>query len=235
MVRRGGRFAADLVLETGAGISAAAVAHALTHGGEFDFASRDEWILQNLSLVATRFVHKGTERMLQRIENFKARLQIAKARDLRSVEELLTKTEALRKRAGDSRKPTAEEALAELRERHLILVHERALYQEAGIPLKEIDQDLGTTKAQFADVPLRLAHLSPIVEGQIYEGSYEQIAHAFEVAQQVGAPITSAEWIPERGAWHFQAGDRVIEIRQRGPGGRERSSGGDGEVSMIPA
>ena len=220
MVRRGGRFAADLVVETGAGITAAAVAHAITHAGEFDFASRDEWILQGLSLAATRFVHKGTERMLQRIENFKARLQIAKIRDLRSVEELLTKTEVLRKRAGDSKKPTAEEALAELRERHLFLVRERALYQEAKIPLKEVDQDLGATKAQFADVPLRLAHLSPIVEGQIYEGSYEQIAHAFEVAQQVGVPITSAEWIAERGAWHFQAGDRVIEIRQRGRGGR---------------
>jgi hypothetical protein len=222
MVRSGSRggAAARLVLETGVGIGSTAVAHAITHGGEFDFASRDEWALQLVSLAATRFVHKGTEPILQRVERFKARQQIAKVQDLQSVEELLARTESLRKRSGDVKKPTAEEALAELRERHFILVRERALYQEAHIPLKEVDQDLGATKAQFADVPLRLAHLSPIVEGQIYEGSYAQIEHAFEMTQQTGAPITSAEWIPERAAWHFQAGDRVIEIRQRGPGGR---------------
>jgi hypothetical protein len=234
LVRQGGRAAAQLGLEGGAGIIASTVAHAVVHDQELKFANfapNEEWIVQGLSIVATRFVHKGTERMLERQKRFKAQQQIAKSMDLKETQELLTRTESLRERAAESKKPTAEEALAQLSERHLILVRERALYQEGRVSAKEVDQDLAATNPEFSDVPLRLAHLSPIVEGQIYEGSYAQIEHAFEMAQQVGAPITSAEWIPERGAWHFQAGDRVIEIRQRGPGGRLLEPG---EMPALP-
>jgi hypothetical protein len=234
LVRQGGRAAAQLGLEGGAGIIASTVAHAVVHNQELkftNFAPNDEWIVQGLSIVATRFVHKGTERMLERQKRFKAQQQIAKSMDLKETQELLTRTESLRERAAESKKPTAEEALAQLSERHLILVRERALYQDGRVSAKEVDQDLAATNPEFSDVPLRLAHLSPIVEGQIYEGSYAQIEHAFEMAQQVGAPITSAEWIVERGAWHFQAGDRVIEIRQRGPGGRLLEPG---ETPALP-
>jgi Zn-dependent peptidase ImmA (M78 family) len=218
LARRSGKAAAELVVDTGAGIGAASVAHAMTHGGELSMAGQDEWITQGISIAASKFVHSRTEGMIQRIQYAKGQAQVARARELeiRSFDDLAAKVESLRERSDTKHlEPKPEEALAQLTERHALLIKERELYKNSKTALAEIDRDLAATGAQFADVPLRLAHLSPVVEGHIYEGTHAQIENALRAAEHVGVPM-KGQWFPEENVWRGKSGDRTIEIHQLG-------------------
>src|SRR5262249_54159640 len=66
--------------------------------------------------------------------------------------------------------------------------------------------------ASFADVPLRLSGLTPLVEGAVYEGTPDQIHDAFVAAKMLRLPI---ERLPDTvtGGWQFRVGEKMIEIR----------------------
>ncbi len=222
LAKRGGRAATELVIETGAGIGAAGVAHAITHGGEMSAMGTEQWVTQGISIVAGRFVHQSTIKMHDRIE--------VAAHDLKtkSFDELLAKVERLGTRAA-KKNHSPDEALSLLTERYNLLVEERKLYDshpEAKKAHTEAEADLSKTGERFVDVPLQLAHLSPVVEGQIYEGTAAQIKYALNAASALGVPMTPVG-PPQSGVW--RVGNRTLEIHEIG--GSKPAPGG---VPAIP-
>jgi hypothetical protein len=123
-----------------------------------------------------------------------------------SCEHLLEKATVLEQHSqftGD-KPPTPEQALELLTERRALLEAERSLYaanSRAGKALTATVADMGaTTGSAFADVPLRLAHLSPLVEGHVYAGSPADIQKAVAVADKSGVPL-AREWVPDKRMW----------------------------------
>lgn len=209
-----GKAAAELVIDSGGSIGAAGVAHAMTHGGQLTQSNAEEWVTMGLSIAASKFVHQRTQGMHRRIQEA--------SRDLKSpsLDQLLDKVTALEHRSDikNEQRPTPEQAIDLLSERRRLLMQEQRLYEanpSARKALRETKADLAATGGQFAEVPLQLAHLSPIVEGHVYEGTASQIERAFHTADATGVPLTR-EWMPETGSWRVTAKDRVIEIHERG-------------------
>src|SRR6185295_15147839 len=103
-----------------------------------------------------------------------------------------------------------------------LLVEEQQLYAAqtgTGKALTETKADLAATGAQFADVPLQLAHLRPILEGHVYEGTSAQIEQAFSAADAAGVPLQRT-WSPSQQVWRLTSGSRTIEVHeQRAPAG----------------
>jgi hypothetical protein len=214
--KRGARLAAELVVDTGAGIGAAGVAHAVTHGGEMTKHDAEAWVTQGLSIAASKFVQGRMIAMNHRITEAAIHFKSAK------LEALNKQVIALRDRATKKSDPhadtTPEEAIAILKERHELLVREHSIYEhdpQMRKALKEADADLAATGADFADLPLQLAHLSPLVDGHVYEGTASDIRKAFSAADATGVPMRR-EWIAERGTWRVTSGTRAIEIHERG-------------------
>ncbi|MEO8844608.1 MAG: DUF4157 domain-containing protein [Kofleriaceae bacterium] len=211
-----GKVAAELVIDTGASIGAAGVAHAMTHGGQMDEQSAQSWVTMGLTIATQRFVHQRTQAMQHRI--------VEATRELATkdpgLDALLKKSVALEHRSnakGDKIPP--EEAIALLVERRTLLVEERNLYAKdpkASKQLTETKADLDKTGPQFMEVPLQLSHLSPIVEGHIYEGSSKQVHDAFDAADKMGVVI-GREWLANESKWRLRSGDRTIEIVEKGP------------------
>jgi hypothetical protein len=224
-----GKAAAELVIDTGASIGAAGVAHAATHGGHLDQADAEAWVTMGLSIAASKFVQQRTQGMQHRIA------EAARQRKTRSFDLLLEKVAALAQRSmlANDRRPTPEQAIELLTERHRLLALERTLYEahpEATQALTEAKADLAATGARFAEVPFQLAHLRPVVDGHIYEGTAAEIEQAFHAADATGVPLTR-EWLPERGGWRITASERVIELHERGARRRgEAESRGAHEV-----
>lgn len=77
-----------------------------------------------------------------------------------------------------------------------------------------------TSDAQLLDASLQLAHLSPVIDGHVYEGSAKQIQDAFKAADEIGVP-TRREWVPERGVWQVRSGNRQLEIHETLAAGRK--------------
>jgi Domain of unknown function (DUF4157) len=205
LAKRGGRAAAELVVETGAGIGAAGVAHALTHGGETSAMSSEEWVMQGLSLTAGKFVHQAAAKMHDRIQVAKHDL------NTNAFDKLLSKVEVLETRA-TKKVSSPEEAIELMAERHKLLVEERNLYSarpEGKKAHAEVEKELAATAEQFVDAPLQLAHLSAVVEGQIFEGSSAQIKSAIAAAEATGVPMVSVG-DPQDGIW--RVGKRAIKI-----------------------
>lgn len=224
-----GKAAAELVIDTGASVGTAGVAHAATHGGHLDQGGAEAWVTMVVSTAASKFVQQRTQGMQHRIA------EAARQRKTRSFDPLLEKVAALAQRStlAKDQHPTPEQAIELLTERHRLLVEERTLYET--IPgtrqaLTEAKADLAATGARFAEVPLQLAHLRPIVDGHIYEGTAAEIEQAFHAADATGVPLTR-EWLPEHGGWRITAGERVIELHERGARRRgEAESRGAHEV-----
>ena len=209
-----GKAAAELVIDTGASIGAAGVAHAITHQGEMSQEGAEEWITMGLTIATSKFVHARSQSMEHRIVEVKREL------GTHALDGLLQKTAALEQHSNfaKGRKPTPEEALELLTERRKLLVEERAFYNadpRARKALAATESELAETGASFVEVPLQLARLSPVVEGHIYEGSPTEIQRAFQAADAAGVPF-ELEWHEEKGVWQMKSGDRVIEIYPRG-------------------
>ena len=209
-----GRAAAELVIDSGASIGAAGVAHAMTHGRQLTQSNAEEWVTMGLSIAASKFVHQRTQGMHRRI------LEATRELKTPSVDRLLDKVAALEHRSNflADQRATPEQAIELLVDRHRLLVEEQGLYvgsPKARTALTEAKADLAATGSQFAEVPLQLAHLSPIVEGRVYEGTAAEIERAFHTADATGVPLTR-EWFPDAGGWRVTTGDRVIEIHERG-------------------
>src|SRR4029078_4320029 len=146
-------------IDAGGSIAASGLAHALVHGGDMSVTGAENWITTSLMIAASKFVHERTTGMQHRITEAAQHYKMA------SADALLGRVTALNAR---SAKPahTAEEGIAQLSERHALLIEERRLSQEANATreLRANSSDLAATGADFADVPLQLAHLSPVVE-----------------------------------------------------------------------
>jgi hypothetical protein len=136
--------------------------------------------------------------------------------------------EALAKRADDLHKvadelgnrdpktgkpPTPEEALGLLRSHHELVRAENKLYvrEHPTDKRRKVSDADAKADAQLLDASLQLSHLSPVVDGHIYEGSAKQIQDAFKAADDIGV-TTWREWLPERGVWRVKSGNRTLEI-----------------------
>jgi hypothetical protein len=178
LAKRGGKLAASIAIEAGAGIGAAGIAHAMTHGGHMEAGASEEWITQGISIAATKFVHQHTVAMRDRITV--AMHELGAKPELGGLHERVVALTA-RSAPARNKEPTAEEALAQLTERRTLLGQERTFYQndpKARAALADNTKEMNALGPQFADVPLQLAHLSPVVDGHIYEGRSSRFSTA---------------------------------------------------------
>lgn len=217
---KGGRLAAELVIETGVGIGTAGVAHAVTHGGHVGTQDAESWVTMGLSIAATKYVGRRTQGMKERLAS--------------AIHELGPRTasqfEALAKRADDlhnvagklgnrdpkaGKPPTSEEALSLLRKHHALVRDEHKLYvrEHPNDKRRKANDADAASDAELLDASLQLSHLSPVVDGHIYEGTAQQIQEAFKAADDIGVSAWR-EWIPDRGVWRVKSGRRMIEIHE---------------------
>jgi Domain of unknown function (DUF4157) len=218
---KGGRLAAELVIDTGAGIGAAGLAHAVTHGGDVGAQDAESWVTMGLSIAASKYVGKRTHAMKERL--FTAAQQLgaktkpqfeALAKHAGEVERIAEELGGRDPKKGN-KPPSAEEALGLMRKHHELVVAEHKILSKD----HPNDARAGANRrdaidgAQLVDATLQLAHLSPIVDGQIYEGTPKQIQDAFRAADSTGVSL-KREWNAERGVWELQAGNRKLEIHE---------------------
>ncbi|MEO8336952.1 MAG: DUF4157 domain-containing protein [bacterium] len=214
LAKAGGKAAAELVIDTGVGIGAAGVAHAVTHGGELSQHDAMEWVTQGLSIAASKFVQSGTVQMHERITRAAAELKSPEFKKLQGEVAVLHDHAASRQ---DPKRPaTPEEAIGMLKERRRLLLAEHDLLvhdPRAKQALATNEADLAATGSKFADVPLQLSHVTPLVDGHVYEGTSKQIHDAFAAADAMGVPMRR-EWVPEQKMWRVTSGERVIEVHE---------------------
>jgi len=213
--KRTGKFAARATVEIGVGIGAAHVAHSLTHFDQLKAATSDEFILQGISLVASKFVHERASQMHTRIND--AAAASGKVSGLKSLGEQVKQLE--HRALAAAKNPSPEVARDLLIERRRLLLREGQIYQElaaAGhpVPQKRYAEDLAAFGAEFADVPLQFGGLKPVVEGQVYEGTKKQINDAFAEADKMGV-LLERTFDDTKGVWRIRAGERTIEVHDR--------------------
>jgi hypothetical protein len=189
----------------------------MMHGGELSMASSDELISQGLAIATSKFVGQRVEAMRQRMS------QARQERGLRELDKLLTRVDALGKRARAGHEVAPDEALAMLRERHAILQAELNVYRRLATnpdTKTHATEALSKAKAEanlgegFIDATLRLAKLSPIVDGERYEGTPKQIKDALAAVQATGSVTHSYD--KKSGVLRIKVGDKTIEISEIG-------------------
>jgi hypothetical protein len=222
-LKTAGSFGADLA----AGAAGSTVGHAVTHG-ELSATSADELVVQGISLAASRFVGQRTAHMRERIED-----AMRKAPDKQPFEALLTEVDALSQRVqknGTAKSEEPELARELLTEGHQLIVEEGALYKQAGITgsaakANARDQSIGPA---FADVPLILSKLKPVIEGEVYEGTPSDIEAALKNASQMGLDLKAVR-DPDTGVVQIAVGGRRIDIYQTGGEIIRHKQRGDGD------
>ena len=175
----------------------------------------DEFILQGISLVASKFVHERASQMHTRIND--AAAASGKVSGLKSLGEQVKQLE--HRALAAAKNPSPEVARDLLIERRRLLLREGQIYQElaaAGhpVPQKRYAEDLAAFGAEFADVPLQFGGLKPVVEGQVYEGTKKQINDAFAEADKMGV-LPERTFDDTKGVWRIKAGERTIEVHDR--------------------
>jgi hypothetical protein len=222
-VKTAGTFGADLA----AGAAGSTVGHAVTHG-ELSATSADEVVVQGMSLVASRFIGQRTAHMRERIEQ-----AMRKAPDKQPFEALLTKVDALSQRVqkkGAAKSDEPELARELLIEGYQLIVEEGVLYKHAGITgsaakANARDQSIGPA---FADVPLILSKLKPVIEDEVYEGTPSDIEAALKNASQMGLDLKAVR-DPDTGVVQIAVGGRRIDIYQTGGEIIRHKQRGDGD------
>jgi len=215
---KGGKLAAELVIETGAGIGASAVAHAVTHGGEVGAQDAESWVTMGLSIAASKFVGQRTVGMHERISkaaqahaNSEVGSQLAAlAKDVGHLQERTARAEE--NAIANKKAPSSEEALELMREQNVLLHRESNLEKAHGLSDAAAQKEMGQT-VQLLDVPLRLAGLSEVVPGHSYDGTGQQIQDAFRATEQTGIE-TKREWVADEGAWYVTTNNKTINIRE---------------------
>ena len=217
LAKRTGQLGAELAIDIGVSVGSTHVVSAMMHGGELSIASSDELISQGLAIAASKFVGQHVEAMRQRMS------QARQERGLRELDELLTRVDALGKRARAGHEVAPDEALAMLRERHAILQAELKVYRRLATnpdTKTHATEALSKAKAEanlgegFIDATLRLAKLSPIVDGERYEGTPKQIKEALAAVQATGSVTHSYD--KKSGVLRVTVGDKTIEISEIG-------------------
>ncbi len=225
-----GKIAVEIGLETGIGIATSHLAHKAVKGGWHDaMDDSQEWIEQGISIGASRFVAVRMQKMRDRAAQAKAEAAAAHpggSTEQTAFENLEGKADALARRA---KKPASvDEARALLVESRVLLLEEKPLQQaraavaggkhpdpKALVARAGNEAELSGLGPEFADVPFQLAHLAPVVDGHVYEGSAAEISLAFETADRTlrSKPVRVLD--PETGVWHVAIEGRVITVRDR--------------------
>jgi hypothetical protein len=211
--KAGAKFAVKAPIEVGVGIVAAGAAHTATQGGEATAAGVDDLVTQGIALVASKFVHRHTIQMRERIE------RAISGADRAETRTLLQLVDALSRRAEAAGAQSAlDEIRAILAAYAVLLRQETRLYQHAsGDAAKAAGRqsaaDHSALSDAFVEVAFRLAGLRPVVDGAVFEGTARQIADAFAAADKIGVPPTRAR-DPRTGVWHVTSGDRAYEVRE---------------------
>lgn len=178
-----GKYVAELVVDAGVGISAAALARQVVRGGQLDIAHSDEWISQGLSFAANRFVHERTIAMHGRLHS-----EAAQYADQAKLAKLKTALEGLQNQTVKP-KPTPEEALAQLTRFHQLIVDELALLPTAA--RKKLGQQHDDETAAYAEATLQLSGLSRVTGGHIYDGTLGDIEKAVKATVATGISVES--------------------------------------------
>jgi Domain of unknown function (DUF4157) len=203
-------------LELGAGTLGSSLAHSLTTGGAPSVGDRDEWALQQVAFAVSAFVGARLQKMRARMHEqelaYREELMTAQADHLKL---LADRAEALSARVRDNNPPSAEDAKRALAEKGAISKSEGEVYA-ARAPTSSVakarDAELRPASAEVLDVPFRLAHLSPAVEGRAYVGTRDQIEAALEEARKLHVEVKATR--EADGRWTVEAGDRTITIRE---------------------
>jgi hypothetical protein len=204
-----------------AGIGAAGLAHAVTHGGDVGAQDAESWVTMGLSIAASKYVGKKTHAMKERLLSASQQLGAKTKPQFDALAKRATDIENIAAELGarDAKKgnkpPTPEEALGLMRKHHELAVAEHQLLSrehpnDARTKASRAD---ATADPQLVDATLQLAHLSPVIDGHLYEGTPKQIQDAFKAADSTGVPL-KREWFPERSAWEVHAGNRKLEIHE---------------------
>jgi len=210
LARRGGKLAIALVAQTSAGIGGSIAAHALLHRDAAAMPGVDEWLVQGLSIAATGFVEKRMQHLHGEVE------QVARHLGHDRFDKALARIDRLAARAGSIEKPTPRDAEEMLAERKAILVELRTILGQLGAdPIatsaqRALDRELA---ASSLEAPLRLAGLSPVVDGHVYEGTPDQIQRALDVARAAGPDFTD-HFEPASRVHVVTAGATTIEIHE---------------------
>lgn len=214
--KHGAKVGVEMVLETGAGITGSTIAHAATHGMDATAPGSGDLIEQGIALAASRFVG-------QRMRGMHERIEVA-ARELgpAAFEKLLTKVDALAGRANNAKQPSIPEARALLVERRQYLDEERELYKtqtasKDPVKARAAASAAGHLDADLAASPLtatvRLTGLTPVVDGQVYEGSPREVQDALAAAKASG-PEVHDSYDPASGVHQVTAGGESIKIHE---------------------
>jgi uncharacterized protein DUF4157 len=211
LAKKGAKVGTELAIGTGSGVIASGIAHAVVNNSELAIASRDEWTSQGIALAASAFVSQRTRGMHERIA------EAAREYKSQRLERLAKRVDALAKRAAGNAHPSRDDVAALLAERHDILLAEKAAYNQLGTRAHGSSAknaaDLAATGSQFAEVPLELAGLSPVVDGVAYEGTRAQIDKALENAAKSGVDL-KARREDQTGVWTLRAGEREITAKE---------------------
>jgi hypothetical protein len=224
--KAGAKLAVKAPIEVGVGIGAAGAAHAVTHGVRPTAATADDIVTQGIALVATKFVHRHTVKMRERVEHALSGADRAKA------DALLHQIEALSLRAQTAgKRPTVDDARA------LLADHATVLGQEARLYVHAAGKPAATARAQnaadqaglagtFIEAPFRLVGLRAVVDGEVFEGTPKQIADALATADRSGMPPGRTR-DPQTGVWRITSGGGTYEIHELGsspPQGAKRTT-----------
>lgn len=216
---KGGKLAAELVIESAAGLGASAVAHAVTHGGEVGAQDAESWVTMGLSIAASKFVGQRTAGMHERIT--KAYTESANANVRAQLEPLMKDVARLQERSAlaeqnaiaNKKAPSSEEALELMREQNVLLHRENQIETKNGLKgAAQSTKELGQT-TQLLDVPLQLAGLAEVVPGHAYEGTSQQIQDAFRATEQTGIQ-TRREWVADENAWYVKTNEKTVKIQE---------------------
>ena len=218
LAKRSGKMVVRGGVELGVNVGVSAAAHYVTHFDHLEIASSDTWITQGFALLAGRFVHQRTTGMHQRIEH------AAKASGTRAFDALKKRVAALEARAAASTATTSpEKATHLLEESHALLVEERVIHERLAneghadeVGAKAVERDLDAVGPEFVEVPLRLAGLKSVVDGEIYAGTGKQIRDAIESAERMGIKVEQT-FDPARTVRKLRVGDREIVVHEEFP------------------
>lgn len=217
LAKGGSKFAAQVAVQTAAGVGSTALASGLVGHGDA-MSGGDDWMDQGIAIAASHFVAQRTRGMHERISQ--AAMEFGQTPEFR---QLLARVEGLTKRA---EKGTATPADAQklLADRHSALVEERQLYQHlasshdakqanaGAVGLHAMAADAG---ANLVDASLRLSGLKPVVHGHVYEGTHADIDNAVAAAKASNDAFKYSVDV-NSGTHTIIAGDRKFTIHEIG-------------------
>ena len=202
------KLGVEVSLEFGAGAAAGDMAHRLMHNGEAT-SLRDGWIQQLVGIGVMKFVGARTAEMHERLAKAVAGEGDHELTVLRAA------NAALEQRAS---KGTPDHALELLVEQHGLVLKELAFYKKYGHNDERAaiaQRESAAPGAEFADAPLRLAKLTPLVDGHAYQGREADVKRGIDGVKS-SFPDAVATFDAASGVWHIKVGERTYLVYEIG-------------------